>query len=148
MKLENMVPTLTPLALSSHAKPVDSFSQAAELENELKRVVKGEVRFDRGSRALYSSDGSNYRQIPIGLVVPRDDNDVIATVAACRKFGAPVLPRGAGTSLAGQTCNVAVILDFTKYMNQILEIDPDGRFARVQPGVVLDTLRNRAEKHQ
>src|SRR6266481_5890541 len=66
MKLENMVPTLTPLPLSSHAKPVDSFSQAAELENELKRVVKGEVRFDRGSRALYASDGSNYRQIPIG----------------------------------------------------------------------------------
>ena len=138
----------SPLPLSSHAKPVDSFAQAGELENELKRVVKGEVRFDRGSRALYSSDGSNYRQIPIGLVVPRDDNDVIATVASCRKFGAPVLPRGAGTSLAGQTCNVAVILDFTKYMNKILEIDSEGRFARVQPGVVLDTLRNRAEKNQ
>jgi FAD/FMN-containing dehydrogenase/Fe-S oxidoreductase len=138
----------SPLPLSSHAKPVDSFAQAGELEIELKRVVKGEVRFDRGSRALYSSDGSNYRQIPIGLVVPRDDDDVIRTVAACRKFGAPVLPRGAGTSLAGQTCNVAVILDFTKYMNKILEIDPAGRFARVQPGVVLDTLRNRAEKNQ
>ena len=116
----------SPLPLSSHGKPVDSFAQAAELENELKRVVKGEVRFDRGSRALYATDGSNYRQIPIGLVVPRDDDDVIATVAACRKFGAPVLPRGAGTSLAGQCCNVAVVLDFTKYMNQILEIDPDG----------------------
>jgi FAD/FMN-containing dehydrogenase/Fe-S oxidoreductase len=138
----------TPLPLSSHAKPVDSFAQAGELEHELKRVVKGEVRFDRGSRALYSSDGSNYRQIPIGLVVPRDDADVIATVAACRKYGAPVLPRGAGTSLAGQTCNVAVVLDFTKYMNQILEVNVDGRFARVQPGVVLDTLRNRAEKNQ
>src|SRR5579863_1606423 len=138
----------TPLPLSSHGKPVDTFAQAGELERELKRVVKGEVRFDRGSRALYSSDGSNYRQIPIGLVVPRDENDVVAAVAACRKFGAPVLPRGAGTSLAGQTCNVAVILDFTKYMNKILEIDPEGRFARVQPGVVLDTLRNRAEKHQ
>ena len=138
----------SPLPLSSHAKPVDSFARAGELENELKRVAKGEVRFDRGSRALYSSDGSNYRQIPIGLVVPRDDDDVIATVTACRKFGAPVLPRGAGTSLAGQTCNVAVILDFTKYMNKILEIDIAGRFARVQPGVVLDTLRNRAEKNQ
>src|SRR5712675_1552463 len=147
MKLENMVPTLTPLPLSSHAKPVDSFSQAAELENELKRVVKGEVRFDRGSRALYASDGSNYRQIPIGLVVPRDDEDVIATVAACRKYGAPVLPRGAGTSLAGQCCNVAVVLDFTKYMNKILEINPERGFARVQPGVVLDTLRNKAEEN-
>jgi FAD/FMN-containing dehydrogenase/Fe-S oxidoreductase len=139
---------ITPLPLSSHAKPVDSFAQAGELEKELKRVVKGEVRFDRGSRALYTSDGSNYRQVPIGLVVPRDDNDVIVAVAACKKFGAPVLPRGAGTSLAGQTCNVAVVLDFTKYMNQILEIDVAGQFARVQPGVVLDTLRNRAEKNQ
>lgn len=148
MSTSDVVRIDAPLPLSSHAKPVDSFLQAAELERELKRSVKGEVRFDRGSRALYSSDGSNYRQIPIGLVLPKDDADVIATVAACRKFGAPVLPRGAGTSLAGQTCNVAVILDFTKYMNKILEIDAAGRFARVQPGVVLDTLRNRAEKNQ
>src|SRR5467141_2312369 len=147
MKLENIVQTLTPLPLSSHGKPVDSFSEAAELENELKRAVKGEVRFDRGSRALYASDGSNYRQIPIGLVVPRDEEDVIATVAACRKYSAPVLPRGAGTSLAGQCCNVSVVLDFTKYMNKILEINPDRGFARVQPGVVLDTLRNKAEEH-
>jgi len=136
-----------PLPLSSHGKPVDSFPQAAELEAELKRTIKGEVRFDRGSRALYSSDGSNYRQIPIGLVVPRDDQDVIATVTACAKFGAPILPRGAGTSLAGQSCNVAVVLDFTKYMNKILELDVEGRFARVQPGLVLDTLRNKAEEH-
>ena len=140
--------TLTPLPLSSHAKPVDSFSQALELEKELKRTLNGEVRFDRGSRALYATDGSNYRQIPIGLVVPRNDADVVAAVAACRKYGAPVLARGAGTSLAGQCCNVAVVLDFTKYMNRILEIDVYGRFARVQPGVVLDSLRNRAEKHQ
>ncbi len=127
---------------------MDSFAQASALENELKRVVRGEVRFDRGSRALYATDGSNYRQIPIGLVVPRDADDVIAAVACCRKYEAPVLPRGAGTSLAGQCCNVAVIFDFSKYMNQILEIDPAARFARVQPGVVLDTLRNRAEKHK
>src|SRR6202165_1793208 len=147
MKLENITQTLTPLPLSSHGKPVDSFSQAAELETDLRRVVKGEVRFDRGSRALYAADGSNYRQIPIGLVVPRDDQDVIATVAACRKYGAPVLPRGAGTSLAGQCCNVAVVLDFTKYMNTILEINPEQGFARVQPGVVLDTLRDQAELH-
>src|SRR5712692_6592677 len=139
---------MTPLPPSSHAKPVDSFLQAAELEKELKRALRGEVRFDRGSRALYATDGSNYRQIPIGLVVPRDAEDVIAAVDACRKFGAPVLPRGAGTSLAGQCCNVAVVLDLTKYMNQIFELDPERKFARVQPGVVLDTLRNRAEIHQ
>jgi FAD/FMN-containing dehydrogenase len=138
---------LLPLPLSSHGKPADTFAAAAELESELQRTVKGEVRFDRGSRALYATDASNYRQIPIGLVVPRDEEDVVAAVAACRKFGAPVLPRGAGTSLAGQSCNVAVVLDFTKYMNQILELDPAQRFARVQPGIVLDVLRDRAEAH-
>ena len=136
-----------PLPLSSHGKAADTFAAAAELESELQRAVKGEVRFDRGSRALYATDASNYRQIPIGLVVPRDEEDVVAAVAACRKFGAPVLPRGAGTSLAGQSCNVAVVLDFTKYMNQVLELDPAERFARVQPGIVLDVLRDRAEIH-
>jgi FAD/FMN-containing dehydrogenase/Fe-S oxidoreductase len=140
--------TLAPLPLSSHAKPVDTFPQAAELEQELKQNINGEVRFDRGSRAMYSTDGSNYRQIPIGLVVPRDAEDVAAAMAVCRKYGAPVLARGAGTSLAGQCCNVAVVFDFTKYMNRILELNPKQKFARVQPGVVLDTLRNQAEVHK
>src|SRR5580692_10477018 len=140
--------TLRPLPLSSHAKPFDTFPQAAELEQELKQNMKGEVRFDRGSRAMYSTDGSNYRQIPIGLVVPRDAEDVAAAMAVCRKYGAPVLARGAGTSLAGQCCNVAVVFDFTKYMNRILELDAKQKFARVQPGVVLDTLRNQAEVHK
>src|SRR6266480_2998010 len=108
-----------PLPLSSHAKPIDVFRAADALERELKQVAKGEVRFDLGTRALYATDGSNYRQVPIGLVVPRNDEDVVAAVAACRKYGAPVLARGAGTSLAGQCCNVAVVLDFTKYMNRI-----------------------------
>ncbi len=141
------MPSPTPLPPSSHAKPVDTFPQAAALAAELKRTIRGEVRFDRGSRALFSVDASNYRQIPIGLAVPRDSDDVIAAVAACRKFNAPILPRGAGTSLAGQTCNVAVVLDFTKYMNQILELNPAEEFARVQPGVVLDNLRAKAELH-
>ncbi len=138
---------IAPLPPSSHGKPIDTFSEAADLERGLRREIRGEVRFDRGSRALYATDGSNYRQIPIGLVVPRDADDVVAAVAVCRQYGAPVLPRGAGTSLAGQCCNVAVVLDFTKYMNRILEIDPVRRFARVQPGVVLDSLRNAAEAH-
>src|SRR4029077_16579401 len=148
MHTDNALHSIEPLGQSSHAKPVDSFSQALELEQVLKRTVRGEVRFDRGSRALYASDASNYRQIPIGLVVPRDSSDVVAAVAACREFRAPVLPRGAGTSLAGQSCNVAVVLDFTKYMNQILELNVEQKYARVQPGVVLDTLRDRAEKYQ
>ncbi len=133
---------------SSHAKPTDTFAQAGELERALRRAIRGEVRFDPGSRALYATDASNYRQVPIGVVVPKDEDDVRATVAACRELGAPILARGAGTSLAGQSCNVAVILDFTKYMNGILEVNPDRRIARVQPGVVLDTLRARAEQHQ
>ena len=128
-QIQKTLNSLVPLPLSSHAKPADSFALASELEIALNKVVKGEVRFDRGSRAMYATDASNYRQIPIGLVVPRDEDDVIATVAACKKYGAPVLPRGAGTSLAGQCCNVAVVLDFTKSMNRILEIDPAERFA-------------------
>ena len=137
-----------PLPLRSHAKPVDTFGRSAELEQALKRAVAGEVRFDRGTRALYATDASNYRQPPIGLVIPRDENDVVAAVALCREYGAPVLSRGAGTSLADQCCNVAVILDFSKYMHRILELDPARRIARIQPGVVCDTLRNAAEKFQ
>src|SRR6266404_114153 len=88
---------------------------AEALASKLRRKIKGEVRFDRGSRALYATDGSNYRQPPIGVVIPRDPEDVEETLALCRKFGAPVLSRGGGTSLAGQCCNVAVLLDFSKY---------------------------------
>jgi FAD/FMN-containing dehydrogenase/Fe-S oxidoreductase len=120
---------------------------ASGLASALRRAVRGEVRFDNGSRALYATDGSNYRQVPIGVVIPRHVDDVVATVSLAREYGAPILCRGGGTSLAGQCCNVAVLLDFSKYMNKIIEIDPARRIARVQPGVVLDNLRNAAEKH-
>src|SRR5579864_7126365 len=120
---------------------------AAALAEALRRAVQGEVRFDSSSRALYATDGSNYRQVPIGVVIPRDVDDVLVTISLCREFGAPLLCRGGGTSLAGQCCNVAVVLDFSKYMAKIFEIDPSRRIARVQPGVVLDQLRNAAEKH-
>jgi len=123
------------------------FAGAAALAAELAAAVRGEVRFDAGSRALYATDGSNYRQVPIGVVLPRDAGDVEATVAACRRHGAPVLPRGGGTSLAGQCCNVAVVLDFSKYMHRLLALDPERRLARVEPGIVLDTLRQAAERH-
>ena len=134
---------LIELARASQSATVDAESLAAALRAQ----VSGEVRFDRSARALYATDGSNYRQVPIGVVIPRNNDDVIATVALCREYGAPLLCRGGGTSLAGQCCNVAVILDFSKYMNRILEIDPARRIARVQPGVVLDNLRTAAEKH-
>jgi FAD/FMN-containing dehydrogenase/Fe-S oxidoreductase len=120
---------------------------ASGLASALSRHVRGDVRFDDGTRALYATDGSNYRQIPIGIVLPSDFDDVVAAISLARQYGAPILCRGGGTSLAGQCCNVAVILDFTKYMAEILEIDPARRIARVQPGVVLDRLRNAAEKH-
>ena len=117
------------------------------LEAALRRHLRGEVRFDSGSRAVYATDGSNYRQVPIGVVVPRDKEDVLATVALCRDYRAPLLARGGGTSLAGQCCNAAIVMDFSKYMANILEIDPSRRIARVEPGVVLDNLRAAAEKH-
>src|SRR5258708_6575513 len=120
---------------------------ASGLAKSLRASIQGDVRFANGSRALYATDGSNYRQVPIGVVLPRDVDDVLAIVSLCREFGAPLLCRGGGTSLAGQCCNVAVILDFSKYMAGITEIDPARRIARVQPGVVLDHLRNAAEKH-
>jgi FAD/FMN-containing dehydrogenase/Fe-S oxidoreductase len=128
--------------------PVNSASvDARALASVLRRNLRGEVRFDRSSRALYATDGSNYRQVPIGVILPRDIDDVVAAVALAREYGAPILCRGGGTSLAGQCCNVAVILDFSRYMARIVEIDPARRLARVQPGVVLDNLRNAAEKH-
>jgi FAD/FMN-containing dehydrogenase/Fe-S oxidoreductase len=131
---------------SSHARSGDTFSGAAELEAQLHRKVRGEVRFDAASRALYATDASNYRHIPIGLVIPLDEEDVIAAVEVCRRFEAPILARGAGTSLAGQGCNVAVILDFSKYMNRIGSVDPVAHTVHVQPGAILDRVRDEAER--
>ncbi len=129
-------------------RPALSTAEAQALAALLRREVRGEVRFDAGSRALYATDASNYRQVPIGVVFPADADDVEAAVAACRRFGAPLLGRGAGTSLAGQACNRAVVLDTSRHMDRILELDPDRRLARVQPGVVLDRLREAAEAHR
>jgi FAD/FMN-containing dehydrogenase/Fe-S oxidoreductase len=127
--------------------PKSSLTDASGLAEVLRSSMRGEVRFDPGSRALYATDGSNYRQVPIGVLLPHDTDDVLTAISLCCEFGAPLLCRGGGTSLAGQCCNVAVVLDFSKYMAKILEIDPARRIARVQPGVVLDHLRNAAEKH-
>lgn len=127
----------------TRAPHVDAQRLAARLRDR----IQGEVRFDDGSRALYATDASNYRQVPIGVVVPRSKEDVIETVAVARQFGAPVLARGGGTSLCGQCCNVAVVLDFSKYMRNILELDPQNRRARVEPGCVLDFLRGAAEPY-
>src|SRR5207302_3005835 len=143
----NRVPLVSSEELKHSWRNRSSEVDAAALEAELRRLVSGEVRFDAGSKALYATDGSNYRQVPIGVVIPKSKQDVIETVAACRTFGAPLLSRGGGTSLAGQCCNVAIVIDWSKYLHHIVELNPQQKYARVQPGTICDTLRNAAKPH-
>jgi FAD/FMN-containing dehydrogenase/Fe-S oxidoreductase len=110
------------------------------LKLELVRQVEGEVRFDVGTRAAYATDASNYRQVPVGVVIPRHEGDVIAALSLARENSMPILARGGGTSLAGQACNAALVLDFSKYMNRVLAIDPEQRVAHVEPGVIQSHL--------
>lgn len=118
-----------------------------QLETALRDALRGEVSFDAGTRTVYATDSSNYRQVPLGVAFPLDHDDVVAALRVCAEYDAPVLARGAGTSLAGQACNVAVVLDTSRHMTRILEIDPMARTARVEPGVVLDDLRRAAEEY-
>ena len=120
---------------------------AQSLQRELAARVSGEVRFDDGSRAAYASDASNYRQVPIGVVLPRNVDDIVAALEICRRFDAPLLMRGGGTSQNGQCVNVAVVIDTSKYMNRVLDIDARAGTALVEPGVVCDALRDAAERH-
>ena len=115
-----------------------------QLEAELRSNIEGEVRFDAGTKAMYAVDAGNYRQVPIGVVIPRSKEDVIQAVAACRKYGAPLLSRAGGTSIPGQTCNTAIVLDWSKYMHGVQDINTRERWARVLPGTVCDELRNKA----
>jgi FAD/FMN-containing dehydrogenase/Fe-S oxidoreductase len=117
------------------------------LEAQLARALQGEARFDKGARAAYAADASNYRQVPLGVVLPRTIDDVIAAMAAARANGAPVLARGGGTSQCGQGVNEALVIDCSKYLNRVLEVDAAARLARVEPGAVCDTLRDAAERH-
>jgi len=123
---------------------VDSQRLAVQLQNEL----QCEVRFDDGMRAAYAADASNYRQVPIGVVLPRTIDDGARAVATCARFGAPVLSRGGGTSLAGQTCNTAVVLDWSKYCNALVSVDVERRTCVVEPGIVLDVLNRRLAEHE
>ena len=117
-----------------------------DLEAELARAVTGEVRFDPGAKAAYSADASNYRQVPIGVVLPRSVEDIVAATAVCRAHGVPILARGGGTAQNGQSVNVAVVIDCSKYLNRVLEVDPRARRAHVEPGAVCDALRDAAER--
>ena len=115
------------------------------LEKDLKRDVDGEIRFDEGTRALYSTDSSNYRYLPFGVVIPKTLEAVEKTVAVCHRHGIAIVSRGCGTSLCGQTCNEGIVIDFSKHLNRILEMDPKARTALVEPGLILDDLRDEAQ---
>jgi FAD/FMN-containing dehydrogenase/Fe-S oxidoreductase len=126
---------------------VQTDARAERLHRALSEQVRGEVRFDAHSRLLYSTDASLYQILPVGIVLPRDAEDVQAAVRLAAEHGVPVLPRGGGTALAGQTVGAALVLDFGKHMNRVLSIDPDARRARVEPGVRLDRLNRAAAAH-
>ena len=131
-----------PAPTSRHVAAIDIDALAAALRAE----VRGEVRFDIRTKALYATDASNYRQVPIGVVIPRDLDDVVVAVSVCHRFGAPLLSRDGGTSLGGQCTNTAVMLDMAKYVNKIESIDTRRRVAVVQAGIVLDELNKAARE--
>ncbi len=143
-----VVTDVAPVAFlgTRRARPPAAFDTRA-LETRLRDAITGEVRFGDGDRAMYSTDASNYRQVPIGVVVPRTTDEIVRALAVCREFDVPVIARGGGTSLAGQCCNVAVMFDCSKYLRRIVSLDPDAQRAVVEPGVVLDQLRDAAEQH-
>ncbi|RST17737.1 FAD-binding oxidoreductase [Streptomyces sp. WAC05374] len=118
-----------------------------EIARALRAAVRGEVDFGAAARALHTMDASNYRRVPVGVVAPRDAADVAAALEVCREHGVPVVPRGAGTSIAGQATGTGVVLDFTRHLRGIVSVDPEARRAVVQPGVVLDRLREEVRRH-
>src|SRR5437763_20220 len=117
------------------------------MERELRDWIKGEVRFGAVDRGMYASDAGNYRMVPVVGVLPTDAEDVLTGLAVCRRHGAPIVSRGGGTGIPGQTFNSAVVWDFSKYMNRLVDPNPPARYARVQPGIVLDDLRRAAKAH-
>ncbi|HEX5182183.1 MAG TPA: FAD-binding and (Fe-S)-binding domain-containing protein [Allosphingosinicella sp.] len=120
---------------------------ARALETDLRKALGDAVDFGAAGRALFATDASNYRQVPIGVVTPRNRDEAVETVRLCRAHDVPILPRGGGTSLAGQSCNVAVTIDFSRHLHHLIDLDPEARRARVEPGCILDTLRDAAEEH-
>lgn len=131
----------------AHSEAKHVVEDVAALHTALASNISGEVRFDEGSRAVYGSDASNYRQIPMGVVLPKTIEDVVNAVQVCRDFNVPILLRGGGTSQNGQCVNVAVVIDTSKYLNKVLEVNEVQESALVQPGAVCDALRDSAELH-
>jgi FAD/FMN-containing dehydrogenase/Fe-S oxidoreductase len=128
--------------------PVAPAVDVRALERALRERVDSEIRFDAGSRGAYSTDASNYRQVPIGVVVPRNVDAGAQAVAVCREHRAPVVSRGGGTSLAGQSCNVAVVIDWSKYCRNVVSVDPQAATCVIEPGIVLDELNAQLAQHQ
>ncbi len=139
--------TGTPLPDPVTRRPDLAQVDVRALERDLRRRVDGETRFDPGSRGAYSTDASNYRQVPLGVVVPRSVDAGAEAVAVCREHGAPVVSRGGGTSLAGQACNVAVVIDWSKYCHRLVSVDPAARTCIAEPGIVLDELNRGLAGH-
>ncbi|MFJ3648061.1 FAD-binding and (Fe-S)-binding domain-containing protein [Streptomyces murinus] len=135
---------MTPGDMSGTGDTTDRAALIAALRAE----VDGEIRFDAGSRGAYATDGSNYRQVPLGVVVPRTVEAGARAVSVCARFAAPVLSRGGGTSLAGQCTNTAVVIDWSKYCTGLITVDPERRTCVVEPGIVLDELNARLARHR
>ncbi len=127
--------------------PTDQTARADALCRDLGSRISGAVRFDRLYRTLYATDASIYEIVPTGVVLPRDVDDVIATVNCCRKYDVPMVARGGGTGLTGGAIGGGVLIDFSRFMTGVWEVDPDGRSVRVHPGVVLDELNAQLVEH-
>lgn len=129
------------------ARPAPLHAHLQDLYTELRQQLSGVVDFSAAGVALYTSDASNYRQVPLGVVFPRSEQDIKLAIGICKTHKAPVLMRGAGTSQNGQTVNAAVILDCSRFMNRVLSIDVENRSAMIEPGIVCDALKSAAEEH-
>jgi FAD/FMN-containing dehydrogenase len=142
-----MAETMT--AVQPKAARVDraAIEQAQALLAALRPRLAGEARFDGWTRMLYSTDASLYQVMPVGVVLPRTDEDVHATLQVARDFGVPIVPRGGGSSLEGQTVGTGIVIDFSKYMNRVLEVDEEAQTARVQPGMVLDPFNREMQRY-
>ncbi len=138
---------LQPMGVQGGVGTVSRPNQRQPLEADLQSRIRGEVRFDDVSRLMYATDASIYQMMPVGVICPRDAQDVVESMRIAATHGVPLLPRGSGTSLAGQTVGTALVLDFTKYMHAVLEVNAEERWVRVQPGVILDELNALLRPH-
>jgi hypothetical protein len=130
---------MEPVTMTS-SSPRTDINVLMRVKSRLANETTSEIRFDEATRAAYGSEASNYRRLPIGVVIPRTVDDLVRAVAACAAESLPILPRGAGTSMCGQSVNAAVVIDHSKYLNAVLNVDPDRHLATVEPGVIMSAF--------